>query len=121
MLEDVGLIAKKDSHRFKIRRESQKNQTEMSSQQLHGIYFDGRKDQILVIKTMESKQFKKTIKEGHYSIIKEHGSIYVGHVSPRSGSDNDIACSMLSFLNTNEFTPEDLDVVKCDGINSNSG
>lgn len=100
MFEDVGLIAKKDSsHRFKIRRESQKNQTEMSSQQLllHGIYFDGRKDQTLVIKTMGSKQLRRTIKEGHYSIIKEHGSIYVGHVSPCSGSANNIACSMLSF------------------------
>lgn len=48
----------------------------MDSYELHDIYFDGRKDDTLVIERIESKQFRRTIEEEHYSIIKEPVSVY---------------------------------------------
>lgn len=131
VLEDVGLITKEDFSQVidksKIRREKIRNRTEIrkenlkSVEALRGIYFDGRNDETLVIEKMGSKQFRRTKKEEHYSLIKEPGSIYIGHVSPCSGKAIDIARSILSFLKENEFSLEDLDFVGCDGTNINTG
>ena len=42
---------------------------------LQGLYFDGRKDKSLVVEKRKSKRFRRTIKEEHYSILQEPGSV----------------------------------------------
>lgn len=53
-------------------------------------------------------------KEEHYSLIQEPGSLYIGHVSPSSGSSNDIASSIISYLSTHNIPIDELDVIGCD-------
>lgn len=91
------------------------------SDELHGMYFDGRKDDTLVIEEIQSKQFRRTVKEDHYSIIKEPGSVYLGHVSPNSGSAKDIVASILLCLREQGVPLDNLDLVGCDGTNTNTG
>lgn len=130
VLEDIGVISETDTSlvidRHKIRREKSRTRKELQQSQLdldelHGIYFDGRKDHTLVIEKIGSKQFRRTIKEEHYSIIKEPGSDYLSHVSPNSSSAKDITASIVSCLTERGVSLEFLDVVGCDGTNTNTG
>ena len=130
VLEDIGIISKTDTSkvidRYKIRREKSSARKKLQEHQLdssepYGLYFDGRKDNTLVIERIESKQFRRTVKEEHYSLIKEPGSEYIGHVSPNSGSAKDIFTSILSGLTEQGMSIENLDLVGCDGTNTNTG
>lgn len=88
---------------------------------LRVLYFDGRKDGTLIIEKLKSKQFRRTKKEEHYSILQEPGSAFVGHVSPSSGSAENIANSILSYLTEAGFSIDELDVIGCDGTVTNTG
>lgn len=67
------------------------------------------------------KHFRNVIKEEHYSIVQEPGSSYVGHVSPCSGSAQNIADSIISYLAETGLSLDDLDVDGCDGTVTNTG
>lgn len=130
VLEDIGLITDTEASnvidRYKIRRERYRSRkslqaNQLNTDQLHGIYFDGRKDDTMVIERIESKQFRRTIKEEHYSIIKEPGSVYLGYVSPNSDSSKDIVTSITARLAEQGVSLEYLDVIGCDGTNTNTG
>ncbi len=96
-------------------------QSQSIKETLHGLYFDGRKDETMVIKEINSKHFRKTEKEDHYSLIQEPGSKYIGHVSPTSGLSKDIASSIVSYLAKLGISFEELDVMGCDGTAINRG
>lgn len=88
---------------------------------IQGLYFDGRKDNTLKIDKVNNKCFRRTAKEEHFSIIQEPGSIYVGHVSPTTGTSKDIASALLDFLKESNFLLDELDVIGCDGTVTNTG
>ena len=47
--------------------------------------------------------------------------MYVGHVSRSSGSAENIASSIISYLNEARFLFHELDVIGCDGTVTNMG
>ncbi|GBM25056.1 hypothetical protein AVEN_96644-1 [Araneus ventricosus] len=74
-----------------------------------------------VIEKVNSKQFRRTIKEEHYSILQEPGSVFDGHVAPSFGSAQNIANSILFYLNETLYLLHELDVSRCDGTVTNTG
>jgi hypothetical protein len=58
--------------------------------------------------------------EEHVSLIAEPGSKYIGHVTPLSGSSEDIKQSMIFFLRE-RYNLDKLVAVGCDGTNVNTG
>lgn len=131
VLKDVGIVTDDDrSHvvdKCKIRREKKAIRREFQNQSteernlLQGLYFDGRKDNTLVIEKVNQKHFRRTIQEEHYSIIQEPRSVYVGHVTPSSGSAQNICNSIISHLTDGGFSLDELDVLGCDGTVTNTG
>ena len=65
-----------------------------------GLYFDGRRDKTLVQEEKGSKKYKKTITEEHYSLVQEPKSLYLGHVSPVTGSSEHITKSIRVYFNS---------------------
>ncbi|GBL75056.1 hypothetical protein AVEN_243840-1 [Araneus ventricosus] len=90
---------------------------------LQGLYLDGRKDDTLVVELAHSKRFRRVKKEEHYSlyIIQEPGSVYIGHVTPTSGSSEDIVTSIISYLSGRGISLEKLVVIGYDGTAVNTG
>ncbi|XP_050514600.1 uncharacterized protein LOC126889917 [Diabrotica virgifera virgifera] len=131
VMHDVGLATKEDDSliidKNKVRRE--KNLCRSNLQDtikkepnlIQGLYFDGRKDKTLKIDEVNNKCFRRSAKEEHFSIIKEPGSIYVGHVTPSTGTSKDIASAILDYLNESNFSLDELDVIGCDGTVTNTG
>lgn len=129
VLHDFGVIT--DSHsssvidKNKIRREKQNINAELCTKSvglpLLGLYLDGRKDDTFVIEQAHSKRYRRIIKEEHYSLIQEPGSLYVGHVTPNSGSSEDIVKSLISYLSERGISLDNLSVIGCDGTAVNTG
>ncbi|GBM03397.1 hypothetical protein AVEN_237490-1, partial [Araneus ventricosus] len=88
---------------------------------LQGLYLDGRKDDTLVVDLAHSKVFRRVEKEEHYSLIQEHSSVYIGHVTPTSGSSYDIITSIISYLSGRGISLGKLVVIGCDGTADNTG
>lgn len=131
VLEDVGIIKESDKDhvidRMKIRRQRRKArsslQTALMSKplKLRGLYFDGRKDKTLTQERTGSKHYRKIITEEHYTLIQEPGSEYIGHISPNSGSAEDITASISTFICSNVIDTSNLSAVGCDGTAINTG
>lgn len=132
VLHDLGLATKENASliidkKKKVRRDKdsfRSNLQDMIKKEpnmIQGLYFDGRKDNTLKIDKVNNKCFRRTAKEEHYSIIQEPGSIYVGHVSPTTGTSKDIASALLDFLKESNFLLDELDVIGCDGTVTNTG
>ncbi|GBM97075.1 hypothetical protein AVEN_134364-1 [Araneus ventricosus] len=68
-----------------------------------------------------SKKFHRVRKEEHYSLIQEPDSMYIGHVSPPSGSSENIASPIISYLNGRGLSLKNLVVIGCDGTGVNTG
>ncbi|KAK4872378.1 hypothetical protein RN001_014407 [Aquatica leii] len=90
--------------------ELQKQSSDIDNDHLIGLYFDGRRDKTLSRERANDKYYQRTIVEDHYSLVKEPGSRYIGHVTPASGSTLAIAESFSHIL-----------VLGCDGTAVNTG
>ena len=88
---------------------------------VHGLYFDGRKDDTLVIESIHKKRVSRVVKEEHISLIQEPGSNYIGHVSPQSGKASDISSSIISHLSEQNISLDEFVMVGCDGTAINTG
>lgn len=91
VLEDVGLVTKEDPSsvvdRMTIRRARKRSRLELGKESSgyevdFGLYFDGRKDKTLKQDLLNGKYYRYTTTEEHISLIREPGSIYIGHVTP---------------------------------------
>ena len=53
-----------------------------------GLYFDGRKDRTLTQSKKGKKSCRKVKLEEHrpITLVQQHESLYIGHVTPESGS-----------------------------------
>ncbi|KAK3910192.1 hypothetical protein KUF71_004066 [Frankliniella fusca] len=79
----------------KIKRENDKvgsklKQEARNEDAVRGLYFDGRKDEILTSSGFE--------KEEHISLVSERGSKYIGHVAPTSSSALDARDSIYQYV-----------------------
>lgn len=104
VLQDVGMITNTDSSyvvdKCKIRRDKSRVRTDLKSQftppeESWGLFFDGRKDDTLFIEKLNAKQFRRNVKEEHYSLIQGPRSTYIRHVSPSSSSSANIMQSII--------------------------
>ncbi|KAK3925304.1 Tetratricopeptide repeat protein 30-like protein [Frankliniella fusca] len=103
----------------KIKRENDKvgsklKQEARNEDAVRGLYFDGRKDEILTSSGFE--------KEEHISLVSEPGSKYIGHVAPTSSSALAASDSIYQYV-TRELNCgfDEVVVVGCDGTNTNTG
>lgn len=78
-----------------------------------GIYFGGRKDKSVILVKEGERLNRETIIE-NVDLVSEPSSIYLGHVSPVSGSTYNIQRSILAFLVNVDLTK--LQTVGCDGL-----
>lgn len=126
VLKDFKIISKDDNHhvidRYKIRRARDSERQKLQNEQnkavvLQGLYFDGRKDKTLMF--VDNR--KRTTLEEHIVLLQEPDSKYLGHISPVSGSANNILKSMLNFFESSSISIDALEAIGCDGTNSNTG
>lgn len=132
VMQDLGLISESDASlvtdKNKICREKSRIYKKILAKSnenrsaVCGLYFDGRHDKTLTLKTLEDKQFQRTVVEAHYCIVSEPDSTYVGHVTPESGSSLDIANSIYEYVTStllDDFS--NVIVLGCDGTVVNTG
>ena len=74
-------------YRRKVR--LQLNSTQVT-QSLYAIFFDGRKDKTIVQEKKGNSYYRTVVVEEHIVLLSEPGSVYIGHVTPDSGSSADI-------------------------------
>lgn len=129
VLHDIGIVSKdtqsKVIDRSKLRRERRKVRLQLNStqviQSLYAIYFDGRKDKTIVQEKKGSSYYRTVVVEEHIVLLSEPGSVYIGHVTPDSGSSADITQSIIKFFTLKRITLSELVAVGCDGTNVNVG
>lgn len=88
---------------------------------LRGLYFDGRKDRTLIVKKIDGINYKKFEQEEHVSLISEPGGRYIGHVTPQTGSAQDIKNSIIEYLHEEQINIHDLVAIGVDGTAVNTG
>ena len=66
------------------------------------------------------KSSKNLVSEEHIRMLREPGSSYVGHVSPKTGSSKHISEEILALL-TSDSNSSYLIAIGCDGTNVNTG
>lgn len=88
---------------------------------LNALYFDGRKDQTLIIEKKNGVCHRKCVQEEHISMIAEPGSKYVGHTTPKSGKANDVKEAIITYLNNTNIQTDNLVAIGGDGTAVNTG
>lgn len=127
-LQDFGLVSSDNPinviDKSKIRRELTKKRKAVqeianhSEKSIQGIYFDGRKDQTMML--VQGRRITK--QQEHISIIEEPGSTYFGHISINPpGTALNISKSIITYIKAKSIDLKCLTVVGCDGTNVNTG
>lgn len=121
---DVGPVI----DRSKVRRERKKLRLDLQEKELamdlvvKALYFDGRKDRTISMTTLDGGKSKPaTVTEEHISVVNEPGSSYLGHVSPISGSAQNIKNALCSLLTEKHIDTSMILAVGCDGTVTNTG
>ena len=85
------------------------------------MYFDGRKDKILIQIKEGKRGARKTITEEHVVLLLKPESKYVGHVTPVSSYSHNIRTSIFTFLDKN-VNISMVQAIDCDGtvVNTSS-
>lgn len=127
-LQDIGIIKETDMSmvvdKNKIKRERQRLRKSLfanRSTHIQCLYYDGRKDQTKVLKKVGSTYHPGTEVHEHIVLVEEPNSVYIGHVSPKSGTAAEISSAIIEYLNLFEIQTEDLCIVGCDSTNVNTG
>lgn len=85
------------------------------------MYFDGRKDQTLIITKKGNTSYSSTIVEEHITILSEPGCVYIGHVTPQSSNADDISKAIFDFCSQNAIVCDYIKIIGCDGTAVNTG
>lgn len=88
---------------------------------IEALFFDGRKDQTLYCVKDKNKLYRRIRVEEHITMVQEPGSIYLGHVTPPTGTSKDIEQAMFSYLTEKRTNLNSLVAIGCDGTNTNTG
>ena len=87
---------------------------------MKGLYFDGRKDQTLVIEKINNKNYRKIINEEHYVIVSQPDNEYAEHLAPLGSKAVDVGQSIFNYIEESGQV-ENISVVGCDSTNVNTG
>lgn len=125
VLVDFGIVSTDDNlfviDRNKVRRHRRKLRNiqvqELRHDDIHGLYFDGRKD---TTKTYTDTTMK-TIREEHISFVQEPDSLFIGHKSVEDGKADSIVSAIESLLNEKSIPVEQIKILGCDGPKVNTG
>ena len=109
VLQDFGLISTEDLQdvvdKNKIRRARHRKRKILqgmdtnTDEALHSLYFDGRKDYTIKNVLKGGKWYRQKVVEEHISsLIEEPGSKYIGHVTPKSGSAQEVRSCLMYYL-----------------------
>ncbi|CAH0562737.1 unnamed protein product [Brassicogethes aeneus] len=130
VLKDIGLITSEEASkiidRSKIRRERKRTRSTLRSQLKQdkvfsqAIYFDGRKDNTLVQRSIGNKNHRTTVSEEHIVIVSEPGSKYFGHITVPCGTAKAISENLIEFLQQ-QMDLTNLVAIGCDGTAVNTG
>jgi len=128
LLQDFGVVNSSDSSavidKSKLQRERSKSRHRAVSathtSELLALYYDGRKDETLTKEIVDGKAHRKKITEEHISMVEEPGSIYVGHVTPASGTGADISKAIRDFAKNSQINLSALKAMGCDGTAANT-
>lgn len=127
VLVDYGLVTDDDKSsaidRSKLWRERERYRTSMSERtgekcEPTSLYFDGRKDLTICLPSVNRKC---QIVEEHVCLLQEPGSVYLGHISPNSGSSANIFEAMCDLFSDNEISLDSIIAIGCDGTAVNTG
>ena len=88
---------------------------------MHSLFFDGRKDHTIINIQKGSKWYRQKVLQEHISLIEEPGSKYLGHVTPASGTAEDVKQSLMNFLHERYESLDKFVAIGCDGTNVNTG
>lgn len=113
VLKDFGIVTKDDTScvidkskiqrsRSTVRRSCVASNDDLKN--IRGLYFDGRKDKTAAQVKEGAKFYRRTQTEEHISLVQEPGSMYVGHVTPTSGTAAETARCILDFVEQNGGT-----------------
>ena len=130
VLEDLGMVNQDDFSgvidKNKLNRQRSKSrseQTENAAKKVRmnnslGLYFDGKKDETTNAVVKGGVKTREKVTEEHYTLILEPNSVYKAHVTPKSGSAQNISSAIYD-----EMGPlmKDIYVIGCDGTNTNVG
>ena len=112
-LTDYGIINQNDStsviHRAKLKRQRQQLRTTLSEEAKSSfavsgpvsLFFDGRKDHTICMTSVNSKG---SITEEHITLIEEPQSVFLGHVTPLSGSSASIKTAIVDYFKDNDIS-----------------
>ena len=89
--------------------------------QISALYFDGRKDQTLIMCEKDRKKYKRRILEEHISLIKEPESKFLGYITSASGTAKSIELEIFNFFVNEDISMDYLIAIGCDGTNVNVG
>ncbi|GBM80527.1 hypothetical protein AVEN_94570-1 [Araneus ventricosus] len=70
--------------------------------------------------TDDTKYHPKTTKDEHYTLVNEHNSVHIGHVTAVKGGAKAIEEAKLNFFASNNLQLNGLTVIGCDGTNVNT-
>ena len=112
VLVDAGVVTKEDStkiiDRSKLKRSIASYRETLRvgasiewelSDDIEGIYFDGKKDETLVFEKDEQGKWRQMrYEEEHYTLGSEPNSEYLTHLSPEGGCACDICTSILDYV-----------------------
>lgn len=132
VLVDYGIIKKDDRiaiiDRAKLRRQRQQLRTSLmqkanvslseSAVGPKAIFFDGRKDKTMCSTSRSGKRFQT---EEHVTILEQPNSVFLGHVSPESGSSLHIKMSIVDYFIENQIPLDNIVAIGADGTNVNTG
>ena len=93
----------------------------MSSLAVNGpllLFFDGRKDHTICLTSVNSKG---SVTEEHITLIEEPQSVFLGHVTPSSGSAGSIIAVIVDVFQENNISMNSIIAVGADGTNVNTG
>ena len=130
LLLDMRQINKNDQSsvidHLKIRRERAKVQKDLQHSVeaeldcTFAVFFDGRIDKTLKKVNKGYKSSKNLVSEEHICMLREPGSSYVGHVSPKTESSKHISEEILELLTSDSYSSY-LRAIGCDGTMVNTG
>ena len=101
LLTPETIVDRKKLSRQRAKYRKKKRDEEIEKQkkdEITSIYFDGREDATLTMKSINGIPRKTVQVEEHISMVEEPGSRYLAHVTPQDGTGEEIAKSLYKTL-----------------------
>lgn len=123
LLNQETIVDRKKLSRQRQKYRKKKLDEEIEKQkkdEVSSAYFDARKDATLTMKTINGIPRKTVQVEEHISIVEEPGSRYLGHVTPKDGTGEEVAKALYKSLKS-IGAEKTVKVVGNDGCLANNG